>query len=141
MALPGKSAVTVFFQSPFDLWKNLAGDRAAYLAEKEKILADTTKWLERAVPGITEDIEVTDVATPLTTIRYTGNYHGSYEGWRPTVKTMQKNLARKLPGLENFTMIGQWTAGFSGLPSVAADGRLVIEKMCMADGKAFTTSV
>ncbi len=141
MAPAGKCPLTVIFMSPFDIWEKLNDNKDAYLEEKNRVLAEITTWLESRIPGITDAIEVTDVATPLTTVRYTANYRGSFEGWRPTVCTMQKKLARKLPGLKNFTMIGQWTAGFSGLPSVARDGRIVIEELCIRDGKEFMTSI
>lgn len=137
MAPGGKSALSLLFQSPWENWENLAGDRSAYLAEKARILADATAWLESRFPGISSDIEVTDVATPLTTVRYTGNYHASYEGWQPTVETMKLKISRRLPGLASFSMVGQWTAPFAGLPTVSVDGRIVIQEMCAQDGKEF----
>ena len=84
-------------------------------------------------------MEVSDVATPVTTERYTGNYRASYEGWRPSVKTMRMKLETTLPGLRAFTMIGQWTTTFAGLPTVAHDGRRVIQKLCRQDGRRFIT--
>jgi phytoene dehydrogenase-like protein len=137
MAPGGKSALSLLFPSPWENWENLAADRPAYLAEKARILADATAWLESRFPGISADIEVTDVATPLTTVRYTGNFHASYEGWQPTVETMKLKIAKRLPGLAGFSMVGQWTAPFAGLPTVSMDGRIVIQEMCTQDGKEF----
>ena len=37
--------------------------------------------LEEHYPGIGADVEMVDVATPLTFERYTGNWKGSFEGW------------------------------------------------------------
>jgi phytoene dehydrogenase-like protein len=139
MAPDGKSALTVLFLSPWEHWEKLTEDRQAYLAEKDRVLADTTAWLESRFPGISADIETTDVATPLTTVRYTGNYNGSYEGWHPTAETMQVKIPKRLPGLAGFSMVGQWTAPFAGLPSVAADGRIAIKELCSQDGKEFRT--
>ncbi len=64
--------------------------------------------LEKHYPGITEHIEVVDVATPRTNVRYTGVWKGSYEGFMPTSKNIMKVLDMTLPGLEHFYMIGQW---------------------------------
>jgi phytoene dehydrogenase-like protein len=137
----GKSAVTVMFMSPWEVWEPLARDREAYRAEKAAVLRDAAAWLESFIPGISTDIEVTDVSTPLTTVRYTGNYHASYEGWLPTPQTLRVKIEKRLPGLSHFSMVGQWTAPAAGLPSVAADGRVVIQELCAQDGKAFRTSL
>jgi phytoene dehydrogenase-like protein len=137
LAPAGKSAITILFLSPWEHWEKLAGDRQAYRAEKARVLADCTAWLESRYPGISGDIEVTDVATPLTTVRYTGNYHASYEGWLPTAGTMRTAIPKRLPGLAGFSMVGQWTAPAAGLPTAAADGRTVIQQLCAQDGKEF----
>jgi phytoene dehydrogenase-like protein len=139
MAPSGKSAISLVFQSPWENWERLAGDRQAYLAEKARVLVDAMAWLEARFPGISADIEASDVATPLTTVRYTGNYHGSYEGWQPVVETMKVKVPKRLPGLANFSMVGQWTAPFAGLPTVVVDGRVVIKEMCAQDDKEFRT--
>ena len=54
---------------------------------------------------------------------------------------MRAKIDRTLPGLKHFTMIGQWAAPFSGLPTVAKDGREVIRNLCREEGVEFTTSV
>jgi phytoene dehydrogenase-like protein len=141
MAPAGCSALSVAFWSPFDLWEKLHQDRERYVQEKKRVLQDVTHWLESIYPGISTDIEVTDVATPMTTVRYTGNYHASYEGWRPTPATIQEKIPTTLPGLKGFSMIGQWTRPFSGIPTVAMDGRNAVELLCRKDGKDFVTSI
>jgi hypothetical protein len=141
LAPAGKSAVTVLFLSPWKLWEDLSGDADKYRAEKGRVLADTAAWLESYIPGVAADIEVTDVATPLTTVRFTGNHHASYEGWRPTPGTMRVKIPKRLPGLRGFTMVGQWTTPAAGLPTVAANGRTVIRELCEQDGKAFRTTI
>ncbi len=140
IAPPGRTSLTVAFWSPFDLWQELSKDRAKYHEEKKRVERDTLEWLETIYPGISADVEVSDAATPMTTVRYTGNYRASYEGWRPTAGTMRAKIEKTLPGLSNFSMIGQWTAPFSGIPSVAQDGRVAIEQLCVEDGKQFVTA-
>jgi phytoene dehydrogenase-like protein len=141
MAPAGCSSVTVNFWSSFDFWEKLHQDRTSYAAEKKRVQQDVTQWLESIYPGISGDIVVADVATPMTTVRYTGNYHASYEGWRPTPATIQKKIPTTLPGLKGFSMIGQWTRPFAGLPTAAMDGRNAVELLCRQDGKTFVTSV
>ena len=45
--------------------------------------------LEQRFPGIAEQVEMVDVATPLTFERYTGNWQGSFEGWLITPQNAQ----------------------------------------------------
>jgi phytoene dehydrogenase-like protein len=96
--------------------------------------------MESLYPGITEAIEAVDVATPLTTERYTGNYKGSIQGWGINPETTQKGMKKTVPGLENFYMAGQWVSVGGGLPGVAPCGRDVIHIICHEDGKKFVTS-
>ncbi len=141
MAPAGCSTVSVCFWSSFDCWQKLYQDRLRYHEEKKRVREDATRWLESIYPGIGVDIEVVDVATPMTTARYTGNYRASYEGWRPTPRTIQTRIPTTLPRLKGFSMVGQWTRPFAGLPTVAMDGRNAVEVLCHQDGKAFVTSV
>lgn len=106
MAPPGRSVLTISFQSPYDRWERLHQDREGYREEKNRGEEDAVRWLESVYPGIGADIEVADVATPMTTVRYTGNWRASYEGWRPIPATMRVKLERTLPGLKGFSMIG-----------------------------------
>jgi phytoene dehydrogenase-like protein len=140
MAPSGKTALTVLYQSPWESWEGLQDNRKAYVARKARILSDMTAWLEKSLPGISADIEATDVATPLTTVHFTGNYHASFEGWRPTLATMRMNIEKRIPGLSHFAMIGQWTRPAAGLPTVAEDGRIIIEELCAQDGRPFVTT-
>jgi phytoene desaturase len=141
LAPRGRSALSVVFPSPWEHWERLTDDKEGYFAEKMHVLGDCMKWLESRLPGITADIEVMDVATPLTTVRYTGNYHASYQGWLPTPKTLRVKIDRRLPGLTHFSMVGQWTTPAAGLPTAAGDGRRVIQELCAQDGKEFRTTV
>ena len=69
----------------------------------------TTAQLEQVLPGISSQIEVSDVSTPFTTLRYTKNWRAAV-GFIMT-KTLTGEMTMKpqytLPGLENFYLIGQ----------------------------------
>jgi phytoene dehydrogenase-like protein len=90
MAPDGKTVIVIRFESPWELWKDLDGDR--YKTEKELIKTDSTTLLERNFPGITNYIEVVDIATPKTNVEYTSVWKGSYEGFMPSSKNISKNL-------------------------------------------------
>jgi phytoene dehydrogenase-like protein len=145
MAPAGKSAIVAMFVSNYAYWKALAEDHERYEAEKKDIAIKVIEQLEQHYPGITDQVEVVDVATPLTYERYTGNWQGSMEGWMITTETMGKafgkGMDKTLPGLEDFYMVGQWVQPGGGLPPAAESGRKVIGMICEEDGKEFQTSL
>jgi phytoene dehydrogenase-like protein len=142
LAPQGKSVVEVLLMGDYDYWKRLADeDRERYDAEKQQTATRVIDFMEQHYPGITRDIEAVDVATPLTTERYTASYRGSIQGWALAGEILQKGLDKTVPGLENFYMIGQWVETGGGLPGVAPSGRRIIQIICHKDGKRFTTSV
>ena len=136
----GKSLVRVIMDSNHAYWKDLAGSRERYEAEKSAVATRVIGLLEGRFPGLPEQIEMTDVATPLTFERYTGNWQGSYMGWRLQTKTMMLKMKKTLPGLSGFHMVGQWVMQGGGMPLAAASGRHVIRTICNGDGKRFTAS-
>jgi phytoene dehydrogenase-like protein len=146
LAPAGKSVVEVMFPANYAYWKGLVEERERYEAEKQQVALTVIGQLEKRFPGLTGDIEVVDVATPLTYERYTGNWQGSMEGWMITTKTMGlvmtgKGMSKTLPGLENLYMAGQWVEPGGGVPTAAMSGRNVIRTICQRDGKSFVTTV
>jgi len=146
LAPAGKSVVSVMLFSNYDYWKQLAEDPEQYEVEKKQIALAIIEKLDRRIPGLGEQVEVADVATPLTYERYTGNWRGSMEGWLITTKTMKmsmlgKGMSKTLPGLENFYMIGQWVEPGGGVPTAAMSARNVLQIICHRDRRPFVTSI
>ena len=139
-APPGKTTLVIRFMSDYDYWKKLGEDKAAYEEEKEKISHALMGFLESRYPGISEQVEMIDVATPLTFERYTANWEGSMEGWLITTKSMRLRMKKTLPGLDNFYMVGQWVSPGGGLPSCAITAKEVQQLICHHDGREFRTS-
>jgi phytoene dehydrogenase-like protein len=135
MAPEGKTTVVMRFESSWDIWKDMTVE--AYKMEKETIKTDATALLESHFPGITGMIEVTDVATPLTDVRYTGVWKGSYEGFAPASNNITKTLKNTLPDLQNFYLAGQWLQPGGGLPPSVMSGKMAISKICKNDKKEF----
>jgi phytoene dehydrogenase-like protein len=146
LAPAGKSVATVMLLSNYDYWKKVAEDPEEYEVEKKQVALTVIEQLDRRVPGLGEQVEVADVATPLTYERYTGNWRGSMEGWLITTKTMKmvmlgKGMSKTLPGLENFYMIGQWVEPGGGVPTAAMSARNVLQIICHRDKRPFATSI
>ena len=145
LAPAGHSVIVVSFMTDYEYWRGLAADHGRYQEEKQRIAEAVVDRLDRRYPGLKDQVAVVDVATPMTYERYTANWRASFEGWLPTTETMGmmfgKGLPKTLPGLANFSMIGQWTTIGGGLPPAAKEGRDVIKKLCQQEGRKFVTSV
>jgi phytoene dehydrogenase-like protein len=140
LAPPGKSVVISNIESDYDYWKFLESDKKKYEAEKQGIAEQVIAQLEKRMPGTGEQVEVVDVATPVTYERFTGNWQGSFEGWLPTTRTsrfMMKGMRKTLPGLGDFYMAGHWVKPGGGLPTAAMAGREVVQEICKRDGRSF----
>lgn len=140
MAPKGKTAITVMLNSNYEYWLRLAEDKKSYLDKKDEIGRTVIELLEQRFPDISKQIEVIDVATPLTFERYTGNWKGTFEGWLITPENSQvlmKPMAQSLPGLKNFYMCGQWVEPGGGLPTAVMSARRLIKKICKEDHRKF----
>lgn len=135
MAPEGKTTIVLRYDSPWKLWESM--DTKEYKAEKLQIQADATVCLEKEYPGISEFIEVIDVATPKTDVKYTGVKDGAYEGFMPSKDNMMKSLKMQLPGLQNFYMAGQWLSPGGGLPPSAQTGKWAVQLICKKEKQPF----
>jgi phytoene dehydrogenase-like protein len=140
LAPPGKSVIEVMFRSNYDYWQRIYG-RKLYDIEQNQIADQVIELLERYHPGIRGQIEIVDVATPLSYERYTGNWQGSTSGWlltRQTMLMMILGMKKTVPGLKNFYQCGQWVEAGGSVPSAAMSGRNAIQLICHADRRVFT---
>lgn len=141
IAPPGKTVLSTMIPTRnFAYWQGLReSDREKYGYEKQRILHYFIDTLEQKYGNIREHIEETDVSTPATIYRYTGNWQGSYEGWLLVPGMGFGSLKKTLPGLRNFYMAGQWVEPGGGLPTALMSGRMVSQLICHREGKSFKT--
>jgi phytoene dehydrogenase-like protein len=135
MAPEGKSVIVLRFDSPWDLWKDMGTEE--YNNEKAVIEEDARVLLEKRYPGISEEIEICDVATPLTDVHYTGVWKGAYEGFMPSSKNLMDNIEPVIPGLKKFYMAGQWLFPGGGLPPAGQSGKWAIQYICKEEKIGF----
>jgi phytoene dehydrogenase-like protein len=138
LAPEGKTVMKVQFNTDFDYWEKLAKEPARYKAEKEQIADQVVARLDERFSGLAAQVEMRDVATPLTWVRYTGNWRGSYEGWLLENWSYNTSMSKTLPGLDNFYMAGQWVNPGGGMPTAAMSGRHTVQMICKKDKKPFT---
>jgi phytoene dehydrogenase-like protein len=135
----GKTVLTAAIYTRHEFWQALEGDRCAYEAEKEKAARAYIEALDQIWPGISADVEMINIATPLTFERITGNLKGSIVGWKLTPDQAMVKVPKTLPGLENFWMVGHWVYPGGGVPAGVTTAREVIWRQCKKDKKTFHT--
>ncbi|MGC9779535.1 MAG: NAD(P)/FAD-dependent oxidoreductase [Candidatus Heimdallarchaeota archaeon] len=142
LAPKGKTSVVVALETHNDeYWSKLRNaDSKQYRAEKDRIAKDVIDRLEEHLGEIKENVEVIDVATPATYIRYTNNWKGRYMGFALTPKGLNTRMKKTLPGLKNFFLISQWIQVGGGIPTGLMSGRNVTQIICKNDKREFKTS-
>jgi phytoene dehydrogenase-like protein/predicted nucleotide-binding protein (sugar kinase/HSP70/actin superfamily) len=68
------------------------------------------------IPGLRHHIEVMEVATPVTFLRYTGNRGGTIMGHKPTRNNIHAGLARLTTPVKRLLVGGQWAEYGGGVP-------------------------
>jgi len=139
LAPSGHSSIVVAMPSDYAYWQRIYG-RRLYDTEQIQVCEIVIDFLETIYPGIRGQIAVKDVATPISYERHTGNWQGSNCGWLLTEDTMMsmiQGMEKRLPGLGNFYMAGQWVEPGGSLPVVAMSGRNAVQMLCHAHGRPF----
>ena len=143
MAPPGNTVLKVVFESDYDYWKKLSQNPEEYKAEKQRTADAIVQKLENRFPGLTSQIETTDIVTPVSAEHWTNAYRGCQTWAAPKeyAKEISKNgVSKTLPGLENFYMVGQWSVGMVGLNTACLTGRNLIHTLCKKDKKKFSST-
>lgn len=136
----GKSLLALMPEAKdWKYWYNLRqNDRPAYRAEKKRVADAVIEALENKFGNIKDHIEMLDVATPATYIRYTNNWTGGQISWKATRKTFGKPNTWQIKGLNDFYMTGQWAGTSGGLVNVVMMGNHLTQIICKKEGIKFT---
>ena len=134
----GKTAITVILDGDtYDLWKK-AKEENVYLEEKQKLADAVIEALSGLIPEIKGQVEVCDVATPLTYERYCGNWKGSWmTEMTPSMK--MKNYPAVINGLSGVYFAGQRMMPPGGLPVALMTGRTAVQHLCRDTGTLFVS--
>lgn len=141
LAPTGKSVIELIVRTNYAYWQRIYG-RRIYDTEQTQVSDIIIDHLEKLHPGIREDIEFVDEATPLSYERYTGNWMGATTGWlltKETIPMMIFGVPKTLPNLGDFYMAGHWVEPGGTVTLAATSGKNVIQLVCAQDEKAFTT--
>jgi all-trans-retinol 13,14-reductase len=124
----GKNTIGIIVLQGYDHWGKYAedywnGNKQEYNKEKERMADILIKKVEDTLlPGLIDAIEVKEIGTPLTNIRYTGNYRGAIYGWNQTVDNSgNRRFPNKTP-IKNLYLSGAWTSPGHGYSAVILSG-------------------
>jgi phytoene dehydrogenase-like protein len=124
----GKNTVNLMNLQGFEHWEKYEADywsgrKDAYRKEKNRmadILIDKVE--DKLLPGLRDAIEVKEVGTPLTNVRYTSNYRGAIYGWDQTVDNSGPTRVPQTTPIKNLYLSGAWTSPGHGYSAVLSSG-------------------
>jgi len=122
------AVTTALMGDTYDFWKK-AKEEGRYDKEKRALAEQISRAFCRKYPQAEGNIEVIDIATPLTYERYTGAYHGSWmtiQGPGDKVKTYP-GFVQSVKGLY---FSGHRIIPPGGHPSALAAGRMAAQMVC-----------
>ena len=77
---------------------------------------------EALLPGLSGAIEVIEIGTPLTNVRYTSNYRGAIYGWDQTVNNSGSRRVGHATPIKNLYLAGAWSRPGHGYGAVIPSG-------------------
>jgi len=126
IAPPERSTVVVAAGTDPDAWIGL-GDEEYRSAKRETVRAIMAR-LEALYPGIGARVRVTDLATPRTLRRYTGNPAGAILGFACRMGVHRPLLAASSIPIGRLALASAWTDKMGGFLQVVKAGVAAAEK-------------
>ncbi len=121
LAPEGKSGLMIHAISPYRWMDNWGGaDRQKYRKLKEAVKQHLVARVSAVIPGLADRIEFSDMATPRTYERYTGNTDGATSAWswNPKNKFYKKIMGVQITTPVRNLLIGScWSCQIGGVPS------------------------
>ncbi|MCK5134568.1 MAG: NAD(P)/FAD-dependent oxidoreductase [Bacteroidales bacterium] len=124
----GKNTLNILTLQGYSHWEKFesdyfSGSKTAYKREKERMADILIKRIEKSLlPGLSEAIEVKEIGTPLTNVRYTSNYRGAIYGWDQTLNNSGQNRLPHHTPIKNLYLSGAWTKPGHGYGGVLWSG-------------------
>ncbi len=88
------------------------------------------KRVQKYMGDLSDMIEFAELATPRTIYKYTGNYGGAIYGWAALKSQVNRDSYAQPTFMDGLYLVGHWAGlptGYSGIPSVVANGRMVAD--------------
>jgi len=122
---PGTSVVVLSAPSYADPWYDVPPSK--YVETKNRLAEQLITKAERIAPGLREHMEVVEVSTPLTIMRFTGNHGGTYLGFSfSTAGSPPLRLPQEGP-LKGLYLAGAWSQPGGAYENCILSGKNAVE--------------
>ncbi len=124
----GKNTINIMALQGYSHWEKyeqdyFKGNKTAYRKEKEEMADKLIDRVEkRLLPGLSKAIEIKEIGTPLTNVRYTSNYRGAIYGWDQTLNNSGQNRIAHNTPVKNLYLSGAWSRPGHGYSAVISSG-------------------
>jgi phytoene dehydrogenase-like protein len=124
----GKNTVNLLVLQGYGPWERFekdyrAGKKAEYRQAKERMADVLIARAEKALlPGLARAIEVKEIGTPLTNVRYTGHHRGAIYGWDQTVNNTGSSRVGHATPVKGLYLAGAWSRPGHGYGAVIPSG-------------------
>lgn len=117
-------------------WEKLHQNYSDYYNVKMKIASLVKSRIEEHFNILKDDLEIIDVATPMTYKRYVNAYRGAYMPFSFTADGKQLLHHSKVKGVHNLILAGQWIIMPGGLPIALMSGKFAIQLISKKEHKS-----
>ena len=110
------SFAIILIPDRYENWSKL--NKIEYKIQKKRVFESIINRLEKAYPGIKEELEYSEIATPVTMKRYTGNPEGAIYGFAQNPLTAGLFRFPIKSPVSGLYFSGAWTypgGGFTGV--------------------------
>ena len=124
----GKNTVNILTLQGYEPWDRFekdyaAGNKSEYNKQKARMADVLIQRVEqKLLPGLTKAIEVKEIATPLTNVRYTRTHRGAIYGWDQTVNNSGSLRVGHTTPIRNLYLAGAWSRPGHGYGAVIPSG-------------------
>ncbi|MBM3249887.1 MAG: NAD(P)/FAD-dependent oxidoreductase [Candidatus Omnitrophica bacterium] len=118
---PGKGSLLIMSLDNFANWAHLNGRE--YAEKKVAVAGRLIRRLEKYLPGLSETIEVMEVATPKTMQRFGTLPEGAIYGFAQTVNQASINRLAQSTRVRGLFLSGAWTRPGCGMHGALVSGK------------------
>jgi phytoene dehydrogenase-like protein len=129
---PERATLSIVGGTDSSQWLALEGD--AYRQAKAETAEDMLRKVERVFPGLREHVMFSELATPRTMRRYTGNPSGAIMGFECAAGGHRKILAAGRIPVRRLALASAWTDRLGGFMQCVKAGLFAAEKVLPGKG-------